>query len=601
MKLKKRVNVIIIAVIISFLLIFLTSFIIGQYQDEAISDGNSEPQSEIDNAYSCLEDELGDNCGGTKSTKQSAFNLLAVSYDSKLQNDCKTSLKEKKKQDCWGETDVGTCNIKSTALAILALNNIGENTDDSVKWLSAKKIDETGLTWYLEIDADNKTECDVNGKKIIIEENKKISGTPPSGLAKSYNDYWFQINDIKKNYSVSCDKDFITALVYQKPGSTVFHVSSETQSASEFDKIIVKVNSYCLSTSNICDYEGTLWSSITLAKKGEDISGFIPFLTSMADEAENRKYLPSAFLYIITDSDDYYSELISLQKPNYYWDESRNKLYDTALALLSLQNVNLNEVENAKKYLLSVQKENGCWQSDTSFILYSAWPKSPSIPNGVGVSYCIDFNNFCVSIGNCDLTNTLDNYYCQSPAEVCCRVRQQEPSCSEKNGVVCELNQECNGEKVTASDTNDCCIGDCREIETETKCEESGFYCKDSCSEAQEEKTDYSQFCNAGQICCGSKKTKESNFLLIVLLATLIILVILAIIFRNQLRVWFFKRKSDYKIGKQKPFSRPPGATFPIPRQFPQTFVRPQRIIPKSGEKDKEFEETMKKLKEMSK
>ena len=603
MKLKKGAKFISVVLLLFILIILLMNLVIPQYNETTQTTSDQTGQSEIDKAYSCLINELGNNCGGTKSTKQAAFNLLATSYDSKLQNECKASLKEKKKQDCWGETDTGTCNIKSTAFAVIALNHIGEKVDDSVKFLLNKKISETGLTWYLEIDANNKTECDINGKKITVEENRKISGNPPSGLTKSYNDYWFQITDIKKNYTISCDKDFITALIYQKPGSNVFHVSSETKSASEFDKITERVNSYCLSTSNICDYEGTLWAAIALAKEGEEISGFIPFLTSMADEAENKKYLPSAFLYVLTGSDDYYSELIGLQKTNYYWDESRNKLYDTALALLSLQNFNLDEIEKAKKYLLSLQKENGCWQSDTSFILYGVWPKSPSIPTGVGVSYCEEFNNFCVSIGDCDLTNTLDNYYCSSPAQICCKVKQKEPTCSEKKGIACDLNQECNGERITASDTGDCCIGDCREIVTETECEQAGFYCKDVCSEAQEENSQYS--CNSGQVCCKAKEVKKSNYLLIILLVILIILVILAIIFRNQLKIWFFKYKSDYKVGKQKPFSRPPGATFPVGRPFQPPFASPQRLmqkaIPRAGERDKEFEETMKKLKEMSK
>lgn len=604
MKLKKSVICLVVIVLLLFIGLVIalnhTETTIETYQQTT---SDQPGQSEIDKAYSCLGNELGDNCGGTKSTKQSAFNLLAISYDSKFQNECKVSLKEKKKQDCWGETDTGTCNIKSTALAVIALNHIGEKVDDSVKFLLNKKISETGLTWYLEIDANNKTECDVNGKKITVEENRKISGTPPSGLTKSYDDYWFQIIDIKKNYTISCDKDFITALIYQKPGSNVFHVSSETKSASEFDKITERVNSYCLSTSNICDYEGTLWAAIALAKEGEEIAGFIPFLTSMADEAENKKYLPPAFLYILTGSDDYYSELINLQKTNYYWDESRNKLYDTALALLALENVNLDEVENTKKYLLSIQKENGCWQSDTSFILYAVWPKNPSIPTGVGVSYCEEFNNFCVSIGDCDLINTLDNYYCSSPAQICCKVRQQEPTCSEKKGITCDLNQECVGERITASDTSDCCIGDCSEIVTETECEQAGFYCKDACSESQEENPQYS--CNSGQFCCEAKPEKKGNFLLIILLVILIILIILAILFRNQLKIWFFRYKSDYKTGKQKPFSRPPGATFPVTRPFPPPFASPQRIMqrttPRAGEKDKEFEETMKRLKEMSK
>jgi len=587
MKLKKGVQIFIILFILSITLIIA--------QDSE--------QTDIDKAYSCLEDELGDNCGNTRSTKQAAFNLLAVGYKSDLQADCKQSLDTLKKDNCWGETDTGTCNIKSTALATLALQHIDDNVDDHIDWLLDRKKTNTGLTWFLEIDSNNGTDCDINGKTITIEENKKISGSPPAGLVKAYNDYWFQINDIEKNYSISCNEDFITALIYQKPGSNVFHISSETNTASEFDTITERVNSYCLSTSSSCDYEGTLWAAIALAKDGKDIAPLIPYLTSMSDKAENKKYLPSAFLYILTNSDDYYSELISLQKSNNYWDESRNKFYDTALSLLALQNVNSDEVERAKKYLLNVQKNSGCWQSDTAFILHAAWPKNPTLSGGgSGISYCEDFSNFCVPIGDCDLVNTLDNFYCPSSAQVCCQERELDPTCSEKFGIVCNLDQECIGDSVTSLDSNYCCIGDCVEIITINECEEFGFFCKESCSKNQEEKAGYSNACNFGDICCGTKPQEEGgNTLLIVLLIILIILVILAIIFRNRLKVWFLKRKS----GKSKSSSRPgpPGAF--LPQRIMPRFPQPRRQAPGGrrapANRDRDFEETMKKLKDMSK
>lgn len=588
MKLKKSV----ISILIALLIININLIFAGEHQ-----------QNEIDKSYSCLEKELGDNCGNTKSTKQTAFNLLASAYDSNIQKACKLSLNEKKQGVCWGETDDGQCNIKSTALAVLALNHIGENVDEQIKWLLENRISDTKLTWFLEIDTNNKTDCTINGKAITIESNKKISGSPPVGLTKAYDDYWFQINDISKNYSISCNKDFITALIYQKPGSNVFHISSDTKSSSEFDTIIEKVNSFCLSTSKECDYEGSLWTAIALAKESKEVTPLIPYLTSMSDEAENKKFIPSAFLYILTSSDDYYSELISLQKNNNYWDESRNKFYDTALALLSLQNVNSDEVENSKKYLLSVRKNDGCWQSDTAFILHAAWPKNPDATGlGAGLSYCEDFGNFCVPIGGCDLANTLDNFYCPSSAQICCKTKKQEPTCSKKNGIICELNQECQGDSVIASDSNDCCIGDCIEIVTTNECTDFGFYCKDVCSESQEEKP-YSSACGLGEFCCGPKPAQKSNFLLIILLIILIILIILAIIFRNQLRIWIFRMKSGFKSSKQPP--PPPRPTTPlqpfqrmIQRPAGRPFFGPPQRKPA---KDTEFEETMKKLKEMSK
>jgi len=605
MKLKKGVNIIKIAgiVVLSLLLIITLSNLTFASSHQTAVDSGNEDVNEIDKAYSCLENEIGDKCE-TKSTKQAAFNLLAISHNSKLQNACKSSLNGKKKDNCWGETDTSNCNIKSTAYAVLALNHIGEKADNSVKWLLDRKSSATGLTWYLEIDAVNKSECTINGKKVTIEDNKKISGTPPAGLEKAYNDYWFLIKNIEQNYTISCDKNFITALIYQKLGSNVFHISSETKSASAFESVSERVNSYCLSSGASCDYEGTLWAAIALAKEDKDISSFIPYLTSKADETENRKYLPSAFLYILTGSDEYYSELIGLQKANSYWDESRNKFYDSALALLALQNINSNEAENTKKYLLTIQQTSGCWQSDTAFILYAGWPKSPSIDRRTGISYCEENNNFCVSIGNCNLADKLDNFYCPSSGEVCCKTRPQELTCSEKSGVICKENEECRGDSVIASDTNDCCIGDCVEIVTENECEKQGFYCRGSCSEAQEEKASYSSSCSLGQFCCGTKPEAKKGNLLIILLVILIFLVILAIIFRNQLRTWIFKTKTGYKSEPTKPFSRPPVFPIPMSRPFPPRMpARPQTRTAQGPQRtvDKEFEETMKKLKEMSK
>ncbi|MEN9626233.1 MAG: hypothetical protein RL557_561 [archaeon] len=579
------------------LVCILMSLLAGVYaQDQS--------QGQIDKAYACFEESLGDDCGATQSTKQNAFNLIAASYNGNIQSDCKTALKSKIKDTCWGETESASCAIKSTALAILALNHVGDKVDKYNEWLLSKRLTTTGLTWYLEIDANNKTECDINGKKVTIDDNKKILGSPPAGLTKAYDDYWFQITDITRNYSISCDRDFISALLYQKPDSAAFHVSSETHSASEFDTIIEKVTSYCFSTTNVCDYEGSLWATLALAKQGEDISPYLPYITAFSDRTENRKYLPAAFLYIFTHSDDYYNELISIQKANSYWDESNNKLYDTALALWTLNDLAADEGERAKDYLLSVQKEDGCWQAETAFILHASWSKKPTVAAGeVSISGCEDFGYHCTSIGECNLQNTLDNFYCSSASQVCCEKDFQEVSCSEKGGIVCEPDQQCQGEKALASDTTACCIGDCVVVDTEPECEKQSYICKSSCAESEEEKTSLSSSCSFGDICCGKIPVEESsNYLLIILLVILIILIILAIIFRNQLKIWMFKFRSDYKTKKPtRPF--PPTAA-PITRpplfQRPMFQPQPQRQRPAPA-RDKEFDETMKKLRDMSK
>ena len=296
---------------------------------------------------------------------------------------------------------------------------------------------------------------------------------------------------------------------------------------------------------------------------------------------------------------------------------TNQKFSDTALALLALQGVNIEQVDNSKEWLLNIQESSGCWSSnnilETAFILYAGWPKDPVRVAGTGGtshSYCSEFEYYCISAGECLITDTLTNYYCSGLSEVCCKTQPLEQTCSEKDGIICDTNQRCSESEVTAYDTNYCCKGSCQVI-TENQCELAGYFCKDSCSDSQEEKTIYSADCAFGESCCGETSSKKTSWLLIILLIILIILVILAIIFRNQLKIWLFKNKNKFKFGKgPKSSSRPPMSA---PSQIPQ--LRPRRLIPrhpvrrmpprrmpqKRADKDKAFDDTMKKLRDMSK
>lgn len=577
-------------------------------------------------AYSCLETQLGDNCAASASTEQTAFSLLAIAYNSGLQGDCLDSLNKNKKGNCWGKTSSDSCDLKSTSQAILALNYIGKNVDDYVKWLEDRKKQTTGLTWFLEIDANEATSCkiktnDANEKTFTINENKKISGTSTC-LIPAENNYFLKISDscLEANFTISCDKDFITTLLYKKTSGSTYYVSSLTNSAPSGGTTQEKVNAYCFSTGNNCDYEGSLWATIALAKIGKDISLYLPYLSSMYDETDNQKYFPSAFLYMLTDEDDYQAEITGKQKQGKYWDEAGNKFYDTALALLSLQNVLIDEVGNAKDYLLTIQDTSGCWHSnsvrDTAFILYAAWPKNPvtSGDGGVSRSDCKEFNHFCVASEECSADNLLDNFYCSGLSDICCSVEPAELSCEDKKGVVCSSGQECTGSEITASDTNYCCMDSCQEVSLITECEQYSNTCRISCLSDEEGKTAYS--CNLGDVCCSAKPATGGSWWLIILLIILIILVILAIIFRNQLKVWWFRAKSGLKFSKPsagpsgRPPMNPPGLTGPMMMPRPRQIIprgnipmrRPMmRPSPGRAEKDTMFDETMRKLREMSK
>lgn len=591
----------------------------------------AQDDKEISKSYDCLKRQLKDNCGDTQNVIQASFNLLAGAYDSSIQGPCITSLNNKKKTDCWPDsTNSAVCTIKSTAIAILALKYTNSNVDDSIAWLKTKKKLATDLTWFLEIDSINATTCSINGQTIYILDNKKLSGTDPQGLSKAYGNYWYQINDLTKNYTISCNSSFVTTLIYKKPVSGIYYVSSETHSAAASDSTNEFVNGYCFSTSERCEYEGTLWAALAMLRAGEDISPFVPYLTAMADETANSKYLPYTFLYMLDGTaTDYLAGFLSLQKQNKYWEVSGNKFYDTSVALLALQSGTYQESTNAKSYLMTQRTasgdNDGCWPSDTAFILYSAWPKSPALGGG-GTSNrdCESFNYSCTSRSECSLDNTLTNFDCTSLAQVCCSVRPVQLSCQEKDGIECKDGEECSGSIVVSSDSNACCIGgSCQKIETSSECEDNDGFCRTQCTTGQEEKDIFSSSCQVGEKCCTTKKTTGPNWWLIILLIMLIILVILAIIFRNQLKIWWFRMKTGMKSKKgpepttrpsTPPYtpSRPPIMTRQIIPRQPPARTPPQRppqrlpqgrppATPARAQKDKEFEDTMKKLKDMSK
>lgn len=583
----KKEGIAILLVILSILLISLSVFA---------------QEDEIDKAYDCLEDKVKDKC--PTSVEGQAFTVLATGK-------CSSELREKgKDNECWPS---GGCRLRDTALAVLALDRVGRSTSDAEDWLLDHKKIPKDLIWYLEIDTDEETECEITygstERTIKIREDKKINRKAGTclPLATKYDNYWLKIKDTdacyNHNFTISCDKDFKTTLLYEKD-STIY-VSSKTNSASAEGETEERVNAFCFEQAG-CSYEGSLWATLALAKTGHDISEFLPYLIAMAED--NEKFLPSAFLYILTNYDEYFTQIIDEQKSADYWEEGTDKYYDTALALLALYGLDAEQAEAAKDYLLDNQDSNGCWDNDvrdTAFILYAAWPESVS-GDGGEMDDCEDYGHYCSSRLDCYQDDVLENYVCYG-GKVCCRTGSEEKTCHEKGGIECQDNQQCTGATVPASDTAKCCKGSCITEEEEPECEGEGFTCRYSCLDDEEERV---YDCETGKTCCAPKRKAEKSYWWIWLLIILIILLVIGIIFRNQLRIWLFRIKSKFrKQPPRRPGPRgfPPAAGRVMPRARPRMMLprqparRPGPIRKAISKTDKELEETLKKLKEMSK
>lgn len=344
--------------------------------------------SQVSDAYSCLTNQINESgCSGL-SFEQQALSLMAVNECSdEVIAENQTITSSNKTLECWPSS---SCTLKLTSLALIGLAEYTNyNITPGENWISSKKVISKDLDWFLEIEADGASSCTIyypgeeDGVSLEISEDKKLSSSDlGSCLSLAKNDYMLAVSSscYNEEIDVQCTTGsggFLTTLLFQKSGSSTLNILSDVQSSSSGGTISNTVESWCLTdSSEICNYEGTMWATQTLFALGEDVSEFLPYLVALAED--NPKYLPESTLYYLTGSEDFLTNLLSKQKAAKYWLESGNRYYDTAFALLSLRYLAPLEKTNSIEWLLGDQGTSGCWNNDnlrdTAFILYSIWP-----------------------------------------------------------------------------------------------------------------------------------------------------------------------------------------------------------------------------------
>jgi len=572
-----------------------------------VTTGTAVSAEGVKKAEQCLEEQIKK----TVSLQEATFAMLALGMKQNLDD----KIKSEESGGCWPKAG---CTIKETAQVGLAYNRIGRSTKNIESWLTARNSSTTDLAWYLQIDIQSRVaaQCTLvyDGKenKIRVRDDAKIEGTPGTCFSISPSGYWLEVKSgcFDKKITISCDQDFITSTLYQRSLGGTVYVSPETHSASSLGTTEEEVRSKCFKIETTCDYEGSLWAALLLFKTGNKISDYLPYLLSFAES--NDKFFPSTFLYILTRGDDQYSKIVQSQKQGKFWEISGtpyNRYYDTSLAMLALSTASSAELENARNYLLSIQTKEGCWNNnnvrDTGFILYSGWPKTvASETRETGAAVCVTSGYSCASKFSClDAGGkVLDGYECESFGDSCCSIKIQEETCEQKNGILCSSSQQCSGSEVSSAEGS-CCLGACQEVQVENICELTGVgTCRFSC-ESGEAQSDES--CGAsGKICCKTAEKRGGLLWLWILLIILIIAAVLGIIYRNKVKVWVYKirGKATTKPVPAKSYT-PALPPRPIPLGMPRPIIpRPSPAPARpSAPKDREMEETLRKLREMSK
>ncbi|MFH0832078.1 MAG: hypothetical protein V1886_04415, partial [archaeon] len=527
----------------------------------------------VNKAYTWLSNSMID--GWPSGTEDISFSLLALAYDDIMATNGRTALEEASNDmKCWPST---ACKIKETALAVMALSRIGQDTSAAENWLTAKNSTPSELSWYMQIDSAEKATCTIYynqnsiGYNITIGSNKKINRAGGSCLSLSYGNYWLRIarDCYEEKFTISCDQEFVTTLFYQKPGSQTIYISSDTKRESAGGEATLGISSICLGQDGTCDYEGTAWAAVALSQT-RDVSLFIPYLVGYAEA--NSKFMPDAFLLLLTGQEDYANALISQFKREGFWtsDSDKSKQFDTALALLALKEKAPKQKEIAKNWLLKEQAKSGnaegSWREskrDTGFVLYSIWPKDATYVGSEQI-YCSDYGYFCMPTYDCNYDLRLTNYYC-SGSDVCCESREEEilESCSEMGGSVCNYNAICSGTSENSLDGL-CCRGECEAQQELSECEKASYTCRYTCEDSEESNA---LECTGARTCCQSKAIQKNNSLLWI---TLIIILAGIAIFFLASKKFKFNPKPKGASAKQNPriFPSTPAQAKPFARTF---------------------------------
>lgn len=438
----------------------------------------------VEKAYICLENKVIDKCSSL-SLEDKIFSLLSL-------GECKQELidsakKVNGKPQCW---PAASCDLTLTGKALYALEVSGYDTTESADWLLSQKMVPGGLNWFLQIECEKETSCDITyaggSNKLSIGLDKKINSlTGTNCLSLAQQNYWLGISQScqDKEYEIlcNCQPYFLTNLLYKDQTSPTIYVSEKTHQAYTGGSTGELIESYCFKQGNSCSYEGSLWATFALDYAGykTEVDAFIPYL--IASASTNTKYLPEVFLYQLLGDDDglrYKTEILGKQRAGKYWQlsSSNNKFYDTSLALYPFQEETFTQKTNAMNWLLTdgVQDSQGCWEGsikNTAFILHSLWQNDRPIPEctqATELTAC-NPNNICTDrkcVPGCrNDTNCRDGLICATVgANKQCVVG---PECSVDNeATTCGAGRICNASLI--------CVQGCR---GDSKCTNPGEIC----------------------------------------------------------------------------------------------------------------------------
>ncbi len=299
------------------------------------------------------------------------------------------------KEDAMGCWPRGSCRVKDSALATLALSLAGQDITKEVDWLKKARV--AGLSageWWVVVKANNNGTCEFSypgGSKTynLQDEGLRL----PSG-AFTRGQYYVSLNDLNPNLktvlqptiNVACDPSLsnpIITLIFKPntPANTFFIQRSDSGASAQ-----LTIANACFggqSSAGPCNYESTAYATWALAEIGVmnadrtlslDNVGTHIYLESQALNKKNDPVALGLLNHILikagSAAPSFISDLVKLQRVDGSWD---GNIISTSVATFGLSGSDQSEaVTRGVTYLTSNVDTDGSWDGsieETSWAL----------------------------------------------------------------------------------------------------------------------------------------------------------------------------------------------------------------------------------------
>lgn len=281
-----------------------------------------------------------------------------------------------------------SCTIEETALAILALKEVQDDTyfDEFDTYLMNSMSSGSGSgAWYLQVVTEDNGTCTASYElnNITTEIEFEVDeGAFPDCSDSTFLDInsCLQTNLISNNPGITIDIDCtelastVIALVY-KSDSTYYLLTNENSNTAE-----IKVNNGCFGRT--ADSSCNLDASLTAGWALDEIDSTTNTAIYLKENYDSSDVSENALMYLITEDESYLEKVADSQKTDGSFDRS---YATTSLAIIALSESTAytTEIDNAKAWLREEQSDQGSWgasMKETAMILYAAFSDEPVSP-----------------------------------------------------------------------------------------------------------------------------------------------------------------------------------------------------------------------------